>query len=167
MDNLTSVVSGNLGKALEEVDKLLRNPRTRVEIITLGRQMKTVIGELGAKTLELYKQGRIEDAELAELCARIVSIEARIAEREARLAADAARSEGSSGRTTTSAAKEQFSACPRCKTELPADAVFCYKCGLELGDAPADASPEPNYCATCGRELRPGAKFCPRCGSAA
>jgi hypothetical protein len=49
MNSFTDVVSGNLAKALEEADKLLRSPRTRVEIITLNRQMKTVTSELGKK----------------------------------------------------------------------------------------------------------------------
>lgn len=165
MENLTNVVSGNLGKALEEVDKLLRNPRTRVEIITLGRQMKSVVAELGARTLELYKQGRVGDPELAELCARIVSIEARIAEREARLAIEA-RSEGQAAQPPAAAAANESVPCPRCKTPLPAGAVFCFKCGLKIESTPAVApAPDGNFCSNCGRELRPGAKFCPRCGT--
>ncbi len=161
MNSLTDVVSGNLGKALEEADKLLRNPRTRVEIITLNRQMKTVISELGNRTLEMYKTGRIKDAELAELCARIVSIEARIAEREARLAAQAA-TQADAGSLDVGTRP-----CPRCNTPLPDDAVFCQKCGLRLDTADAPPQPQGHYCAHCGRELRPESKFCPRCGSPA
>ena len=143
MDSITDVVSGNLAKALEEADKLLRSPRTRVEIITLRRQMKTVTSELGRRTLQLYKDGRIEDPELAELCARIISIEARIAEREARLAqvqAQTDRQPGQQSDETGPAAEE----CSRCSTALPEDAVFCHKCGLKLETAAAAAIP-------CGR----------------
>ena len=161
MDSFTSVVSGNLGRALEEADKLLRNPRTRVEIITLNRQMKTVTSELGKRTLELYKDGRIEDLELAELCARIVSIEARIAEREARLAVQSRPSK------ETSQAAPDATPCPRCKTLLPEDAVFCHKCGLKMETTSAPPAPQGLFCAHCGRELRPEAKFCPRCGRSA
>lgn len=165
MNAFTDVVSSNLVKALEEADKILKSPRTRVEIITLGRQMKTVTSELGKRTLELYKAGRVEDPELAELCARIIGIEARIAEREARLAAQAAQS----GQGVASEAPATMTVCPRCNTEIPEDAVFCQKCGLKIDTAIPDAPPSPQglFCAQCGRELRPEAKFCPRCGSQA
>lgn len=163
MNEFTQVVSGNLAKALEEADKLLRNPRTRVEIITLRRQMKTVTSELGKRALELYKAGRVKDAELAELCARIVSIEARIAEREARLAAQA------QAQAQPAAAPEATTTpCPRCNSPLMEEAVFCAKCGLKL-DAVDESPPAPQglFCAHCGRELRTESKFCPRCGSPA
>jgi RNA polymerase subunit RPABC4/transcription elongation factor Spt4 len=162
MDSLTEVVSGNLAKALEEADKLLRSPRTRVEIITLRRQMKTVTSELGRRTLQLYKDGRIEDPELAELCARIISIEARIAEREARLAQVQAQTDRQSD-DTGPAAEE----CSRCSTVLPEEAVFCHKCGLKLETAAPVPTPRGRFCAQCGRTLRPEAGFCPRCGTAA
>jgi RNA polymerase subunit RPABC4/transcription elongation factor Spt4 len=162
MDSLTEVVSGNLAKALEEADKLLRSPRTRVEIITLRRQMKTVTSELGRRTLQLYKDGRIEDPELAELCARIISIEARIAEREARLAQVQAQTDRQSDEPGPGAEE-----CSRCSTTLPEDAVFCHKCGLKLETAAAAPIPQGRFCAQCGRELRPEAGFCPRCGAAA
>ncbi len=161
MNSLTDVVSGNLAKALEEADKLLRSPRTRVEIITLNRQMKTVTSELGKRTLELYKEKRVQDPELAELCARIISIEARIAEREARLAAQQAQS----GRAAE--APSGTVPCPRCNTDLPEDAVFCQKCGLKIEAASSSPASIGAYCAHCGRELRSEAKFCPRCGSPA
>jgi hypothetical protein len=161
MNSLTDVVSGNLAKALEEADKLLRSPRTRVEIITLNRQMKTVTSELGRRTLELYKEKRVQDPELAELCARIISIEARIAEREARLAAQQAQS----GRAAE--APPGTVPCPRCNTDLAEDAVFCQKCGLKIGTASPSPVPVGAFCAHCGRELRSEAKFCPRCGSPA
>jgi hypothetical protein len=161
MNSFTGVVGGNLAKALEEVDKILRNPRTRVEIITLNRQMKTVTSELGKRALELYKGGRIQDPELAELCARIVGIEARIAEREARLAVQA-----QSGPKETEPAPES-TPCPRCNTGLPEDAVFCHKCGLRLEEEDPSLVSQGEFCAHCGRELRPAAKFCPRCGSPA
>jgi len=166
MDNLTRVVSGNLAKALEEADKLLRSPRTRVEIIALGRQMKVVTAELGNKALELYKDGRIEDPELAELCARIVSIEARIAEREARLVVQAQTPSQSPAGASLSASAP----CPRCNTPLPQDAVFCHKCGLKMQPEEKTSphpTPQGQFCARCGRALRPEAKFCPRCGDPA
>jgi hypothetical protein len=157
MNTLTDVVSGNLAKALEEADKLLRNPRTRVEIISLNRQMKTVTSELGKRTLELYRAKRIQDPELAELCARIVGIEARIAEREARLAVQT--------QTDKPAPVETSAApCPRCQTPLPEDAVFCHKCGLKMEEESPPSVPQGVFCASCGRELRAEAKFCPRCG---
>jgi RNA polymerase subunit RPABC4/transcription elongation factor Spt4 len=162
MENITEVVSGNLGKALEEVDKLLRNPRTRIEIVTLRRQMGNVTSELGKRTLDLYKAERINDPELAELCARIISIEARIAEREARLAIQAQPQDSPS-----EPASEPSLACPRCKTVLPQDAVFCFKCGLEMEQAAAQPEMQSRFCPQCGRELRAGANFCPRCGAAA
>ncbi len=167
MNSFTEAVSGNLGKALEEVDKLLRNPRTRVEIITLRRQMKTVTAELGNQTLDLYKDNRISDPELAELCARIVSIEARIVEREAKLAAQQVSSQGSASADSGPAESPAIS-CSRCHTGLPTDAVFCHKCGLkmELASAPVEV-PQGRFCPQCGRELRTESKFCPRCGSPA
>jgi RNA polymerase subunit RPABC4/transcription elongation factor Spt4 len=164
MDNITDVVSGNLGKALEEVDKLLRNPRTRIEIVTLRRQMSNVTSELGKRTLDLYKAGRISDPELAELCARIISIEARIAEREARLAIQA---QPQAQVSAADPAAEPALACPRCRTLLPEGAVFCFKCGLEMEKASAQPETPSRFCPQCGRELRPGASFCPRCGAAA
>jgi hypothetical protein len=159
MDSFTSVVTDNLGKAIEEVDKLLKSPRTRVEILTLNRQMKTVTSELGKRTLDLYKNGRVQDPELGELCARIVGIEARIAEREARLA-----QQSQTGKTET--VKEIQ--CPRCKTTIAEDSVFCSKCGYEMEtDAKEPPVKTANFCSHCGRELRSEAKFCPRCGNTA
>ena len=162
MDNLSAVVSGNLGKALEELDKLLRNPRTRIEIVTLKRQMGNVTSELGKRTLELYRAGRVKDPELAELCARIIGIEARITEREARLAVQAQSQDAS-----VVAVAEPTAECPRCKTSLPQDSVFCFKCGLAIEAGGSLPEARPRYCPQCGRELRPGANFCPRCGAAA
>ena len=162
MNSLTDVVSGNLAKALEEADKLLRSPRTRVEIITLNRQMKTVTSELGKRTLELYRDKRVQDPELAELCARIISIEARIAEREARLAAQQAQSSSGEAQATSATVP-----CPRCNTDLPEDAVFCQKCGLKVETSSSSPISVGAFCAHCGRELRSEAKFCPRCGSPA
>ena len=166
MDNLSDVVSGNLGKAIEEVEKLVRNPRTRIEIVTLKRQMTSVTSELGKRTLELYRAGRVKDPELAELCARIVGIEARIAEREARLAAQAQAS-GAAQAPGEPAEPAAAARCPRCKTVLPAEAVFCFKCGLDMEAGEAPVEPAVEYCPQCGHELRPGAHFCPRCGAAA
>ncbi len=162
MDNITEVVTGNLGRALEEVDKVLRSPRTRVEIITLRRQMKNVTSELGNRTLELYRAGRVTDAELAELCARIIGIEARITEREARLEVQA-----QAGQRGASAVEEVESSevpCPRCNTPLAEEAVFCQKCGLRLGAATPPEELQEQFCVDCGRALRPESKFCPRCG---
>jgi hypothetical protein len=169
MENLSSVVSGNLGKAIEELDKLLRSPRARVEIMTLNRQMKMVTAELGAKTLELYRAGRIEDVELGELCARIVSIDARIKEREARLAAQAkAADRAGQPAGPLPVATPVILHCPRCQTPLADDAVLCSRCGFKVSTAAAAAvAPEGLYCAQCGRELRPEARFCPRCGNPA
>ncbi len=170
MDSLTEVVSGNLAKALEEADKLLRSPRTRVEIITLRRQMKTVTSELGRRTLQLYKDGRIEDPELAELCARIISIEARIAEREARLAQVQAQTDQPPGQQSRQQSDDTGPAaeeCSRCSTVLPEEAVFCHKCGLKLETEEPVPTPRGRFCAQCGRTLRPEAGFCPRCGIAA
>ena len=167
MDNLSDVVSGNLGKAIEEVEKLVRNPRTRIEIVTLKRQMTSVTSELGKRTLDLYRAGRVKDPELAELCARIVGIEARIAEREARLAVQAQASGAAQAPAAGEVAAETAARCPRCKTALPAEAVFCFKCGLDMEAGGEPAQPAVEYCPQCGHELRPGAHFCPRCGAAA
>lgn len=162
MENLSDVVSGNLGRALEEVEKLVRNPRTRIEIVTLRRQMGNVTSELGNRTLELYKAGRVKDPELAELCARIIGIEARITEREARLAVQAQSQEPS-----LVSDAESTVACPRCKTSLPQEAVFCFKCGFEMEQVTSASKSQSEFCPHCGRELRPGANFCPRCGTPA
>lgn len=160
MGSLTDVVSGSLGKALEEADKLLQSPRARVEIIALNRQMRTVTSELGKRTLQLYRDGRIQDPELAELCARIISIEARIAEREARLA----QLQQSKVASQAAAGAE---ACSRCNSALPQDAAFCPACGLRVGVASPPSTSQGLFCGQCGRELRPEARFCPRCGSSA
>ncbi|MBN1315231.1 MAG: zinc ribbon domain-containing protein [Anaerolineales bacterium] len=159
MDSFTSVVTDNLGKAIEEVDKLLKSPRTRVEILTLNRQMRTVTSELGKRTLELYKKGRVQDPELGELCARIVGIEARIAEREARLAQQS---------QTERPEEVKDIQCPRCNTAIAEDAVFCSKCGYKMETGVKEPPVKTaNFCSHCGRELRPEAKFCPRCGNSA
>ncbi|HET7351490.1 MAG TPA: adenylate/guanylate cyclase domain-containing protein [Marmoricola sp.] len=47
--------------------------------------------------------------------------------------------------------------CPKCRTEQPDGARFCFACGAALG-APT--------CPACGTELVPGARFCGGCGAA-
>ncbi|UCG39679.1 MAG: SPFH domain-containing protein [bacterium] len=46
--------------------------------------------------------------------------------------------------------------CPHCKTPLPGDARFCFRCGtpVVLGQV----------CASCGRDLPADARFCHHCG---
>ncbi len=53
---------------------------------------------------------------------------------------------------------EARTACPECKSEVPADSKFCPQCGHQLVVF--------DQCARCGKNLAPNAKFCPRCGLA-
>ncbi len=54
---------------------------------------------------------------------------------------------------------EARTACPECKSEVPADSKFCPQCGHQLVVF--------DQCTRCGKNLAPNAKFCPRCGLAA
>ncbi len=45
--------------------------------------------------------------------------------------------------------------CSNCGSSNPADARFCFHCGLPLADT----------CPSCGADLVPGARFCPSCGT--
>ncbi|MDZ7289463.1 MAG: tetratricopeptide repeat protein [candidate division KSB1 bacterium] len=51
-----------------------------------------------------------------------------------------------------------MSQCPKCGTELPAQAAFCSNCGAAVREAAL------NYCRNCGEVLKPAAKFCHSCG---
>src|SRR5262245_46125430 len=48
-------------------------------------------------------------------------------------------------------------ACPRCRSENPAQAKFCEQCGTRLSAS----------CSSCGATLSPTARFCAECGHAA
>lgn len=74
--------------------------------------------------------------------------------------------------------------CPKCKTQLPANAVFCTSCGAKVSATiqcpkcnstlPADSkfclncgaqmAAQPMNCPKCGTAMAPGAKFCGQCG---
>lgn len=44
--------------------------------------------------------------------------------------------------------------CPNCKTQLSADAKFCYRCGTRLG----------RKCPNCGADVKQNSVFCSECG---
>lgn len=48
--------------------------------------------------------------------------------------------------------------CPKCQTELPADAKFCIECGASVEQA--------NQCSNCGEAVKDDARFCHNCGEA-
>lgn len=57
--------------------------------------------------------------------------------------------------------------CHNCGAEIPADAMFCPRCGAKKGAAPAEEETEPDgtrRCPNCGAELEEGTAFCQACG---
>lgn len=51
--------------------------------------------------------------------------------------------------------------CPACGAAVPADSLFCIRCGAAR---PASREAAPQFCMRCGTKLQPGARFCSRCG---
>lgn len=47
--------------------------------------------------------------------------------------------------------------CPKCGSQIPANARFCNNCGVQLGSG--------KTCPKCNTTVPPGSRFCPNCGS--
>ncbi|MFB0561799.1 MAG: SPFH domain-containing protein [Candidatus Lokiarchaeia archaeon] len=47
--------------------------------------------------------------------------------------------------------------CPKCGSQIPANARFCNNCGVQLGSG--------KTCAKCKTTVPPGSRFCPSCGA--
>ena len=56
--------------------------------------------------------------------------------------------------------------CLRCQNEVPENAKFCTKCGLNLSSVQPVKMQAPNIqlCTKCGAQLLPGVRFCTKCG---
>lgn len=56
--------------------------------------------------------------------------------------------------------------CPNCGNEIPADAVFCMRCGTRLiPESRVEKAEEEKKCKSCGRLLEDGVMFCTYCGT--
>lgn len=53
--------------------------------------------------------------------------------------------------------------CDNCQEVIPADSLFCSKCGNKLNELLQEIG--GNFCKNCGRELEEGAAFCTNCGT--
>lgn len=51
--------------------------------------------------------------------------------------------------------------CPNCGSEMPDDAIFCYKCATKIPEKTHFA----NYCPNCGTEMPDDAVFCYKCAT--
>jgi len=59
--------------------------------------------------------------------------------------------------------------CPKCKTQLEDDELFCHECGAkqEIEDVevkPEEQSVEEKFCVHCGKAIEADSMFCPYCG---
>ena len=56
--------------------------------------------------------------------------------------------------------------CPNCGNEIPADAVFCMRCGTRLiSESRVEKAEEEKKCKSCGHLLEDGVMFCTYCGT--
>lgn len=117
---------------------------TKLNIAISDEERK--IDELYKKIGELFVErvGGSVEGEFADLVGEIKASEQKIAESKQQI-------KDIKGITT----------CPKCKTELSADAVFCTACGEKLSKEEPSNAP---VCKKCGAEVSAEATFCTSCG---
>ncbi|HOU24645.1 MAG TPA: zinc ribbon domain-containing protein, partial [Anaerolineae bacterium] len=177
MADLFDRVKRETSKAAFEADRLLRIRRVEGMIGDIRRQITQQSYQIGTKAIELSRSGQLDSPpELVALCQQAHQLEQQVAEKEAEIVRirqevapeppprpDVVRPAGV-GRKATDG-----HICPRCQIGLPAEALFCPRCGGPAEDvappATSDVTIAQAQCAKCGTSVPAEASFCPRCGN--
>lgn len=157
-DKLRSGANKATRMAAFEAEKLRRTTAVQATIRTLKSEVERTTQEVGRVALKLYKDGRITQSELIQICERAVSLQKQVAANEAEL--EAIRAEV----LTDSEASAQYGrVCPNGHGPLPAQDNFCQVCGSPAVEVSPPAT-TGFACPNCGVALASGARFCSSCG---
>ena len=149
-----------------DLDKRSRINQVQRQIDEVNRQNAADVNQIGAKVLDLHRQGQSPIADVAGLCQGIIEREAQITDFQAKITAI---QHEVMPQPQVTFASPQFvpnppltAACPTCQTLVVAGARFCPQCGQPMAVEPAVQVGEP--CPECGLPTASGADFCGECG---
>jgi hypothetical protein len=157
LDNLSKAISQGVDRAKFEADKFQRTTRLQNEISELKKQIDLKRMEFGDRALELYKAGQFQSATLGEILRGMEALQASTTLKEEELKTaqaevfveptpsagvqaqqvpistepPASYTSAPSAQNPTPAAGTK--ACPNCRFQMPASAMFCPNCGTRLG----------------------------------
>ena len=134
-----------------EMDKRARIGRVQKQVDEVNRQIAEAVAQVGAKALELYRNGQLTVPELLPLCQAMLSLEGQVVGLQAQIAV-----------IQQEVMPQDALACPHCHAPVMAEARFCPSCGQSLV-APPVVQPGPT-CPGCGSPTVIGAAYCGNCG---
>lgn len=162
MDTFEKLKQG-AGRAAFEADRRLRLARVESRIGSIKQAMSVQFTQLGEATYQLYKQEALVERGLVTLSEQVRATERQLEEAQAE--AERIRLEAAPAPVGLLVGH----VCLRCQVKLPAEAVFCPRCGGPASDieppVAATIGGATKSCPSCGRSIPQEARFCPGCGS--
>ncbi len=135
MDFMESMRRG-VDRAGFEVDRFLRANKVRSRINFLHSQRDEEEQRIGHAVVELYLRGERVNGELLESCERVRSYQAEIAQQESELERINQELAPPAEQDLSAAPGPLSVTCPNCGTTVPADSLFCLRCGQRLKSEP-------------------------------
>jgi len=157
VESAKNMVSSAVSRTSWQAQKQLRVRAKQSEIDQLFDQRNRLLDELAKVAMDLYQQGKLNDAQLSRLCASIQELDHDVQNREQQLMevkseqyniaqfAPSATSSyepppvsptppqaGPSSRSSTAGASQARQVCPNCGSTIRPNALYCRSCGAKL-----------------------------------
>ena len=155
VESAKNMVSSAVSRTSWQAQKQLRVRAKQSEIDQLFDQRNRLLDELAKVAMDLYQQGKLNDAQLSRLCASIQELDHDVQNREQQLME--VKSEQYNVAQFAPSATANYDPPPVSPTPPPA--------GPSSRPSSAGASQARQVCPNCGSTIRPNALYCRSCGA--